>query len=150
MGISDMKDMFSQLRQAQKQVKQIQKELGNIQWNRKRGGLVKATVDGEATLVDLQIDESMLQGDELKVLPKLIKNAVRMLKRKLELKQLPKCSLWPVAWAFRECKCCQSLNLWFTKLVSSGIGRRSAARIAFHILSSPEESVKQRRFAYLF
>ena len=55
MGLSDMKDMFSQLRQAQKQVKQIQKELGNIRVESETGGgLVKATVDGEATLVDLQ------------------------------------------------------------------------------------------------
>lgn len=83
MGISDMKDMFSQLRQAQKQVKQIQKELSNIRVESETGGgLVKATVDGEATLVDLQIDESMLQGDELKVLPKLIKNAVQDAQKK--------------------------------------------------------------------
>ena len=83
MGISDMKDMFSQLRQAQKQVKQIQKELGNIRVESETaGGLVKATVDGEATLVDLHIDETMLQGDELKVLPKLIKNAVQDAQKK--------------------------------------------------------------------
>ena len=83
MGISDMKDMFSQLKQAQKQVKLIQKELSNLRVESEAGGgLVKATVDGEATLVDLEIDESMLQGDELKVLPKLIRNAVQDAQKK--------------------------------------------------------------------
>lgn len=83
MGFSDMKDMFSQLREAQKHVKKIQKELSSMRVESETGGgLVKAIVDGEATLVDLVLDESMLGKDELKVLPKLIRNAVQDAQKK--------------------------------------------------------------------
>lgn len=78
MSFKDMKDMFGQLRDAQKQMKTIQKQLSTIKVAAETGGgMVKATVDGEANLIDLEIDSSLLNHDEIKVLPKLIKKAVQ-------------------------------------------------------------------------
>lgn len=71
--------MFAQAREMQKQAKQIQKQLGAMRITVETGGgTVKATVDGEASLVDLVIDESLLEPEELKkTLPKLIKKAIQ-------------------------------------------------------------------------
>lgn len=78
MGFGDMKNMMSQLYEAQKSLKKMQKELGQMKFEAQTGGgVVKATVNGEFTLVDLQIDNSKLQPDELKVLPRLILNTVQ-------------------------------------------------------------------------
>lgn len=83
MGMSDMKDMFGQMRAAQKQMKQLQKQLGTMRITAETGGgMVKAIVDGEANLVDLEIDESLVDTEELKVLPKLIKKAVQEAQKK--------------------------------------------------------------------
>ena len=77
MSLGDMKDMFSQMRAAQKQMQEFQKELHKMRVEVSTGGgIVKAIVDGEATLVDLEIDTSLLEPDEIKILPKLIKKAV--------------------------------------------------------------------------
>lgn len=76
---TDMKDMFAQAREMQKQAKQIQKQLAAMRITVETGGgTVKATVDGEASLVDLVIDSSLLEPDELKkTLPKLVKKAIQ-------------------------------------------------------------------------
>lgn len=78
MGFGDMKNMMGQLMEAQKQMKKMQKELESLKFEAETGGgTVTATVNGEFTLVDLKIDSSKLQPDEMKVLPKLILNTVR-------------------------------------------------------------------------
>lgn len=78
MGFGDMKNMMGQLMQAQKQMKKMQKELEKLRFEAQTGGgMVTAVVNGEFTLVDLKIDSSKLQADELKVLPKLILNTVQ-------------------------------------------------------------------------
>lgn len=83
MGFNDMKDMMGQMRQAQKQLKQMQKQLNNMRVEAEvGGGTVKAIVDGEATLVDIEIDSSLLDAEEIKVLPKLIKKAVQEAQKK--------------------------------------------------------------------
>lgn len=77
MDFSNMKDMFGQMRQAQKTVKEMQKRLASMRIEAETGGgTVKAIVDGEAMLVDLEIDTSILDPEEIHVLPKLIKKAV--------------------------------------------------------------------------
>ena len=77
MNFGDMKGMMGQMRSAQKQMKEFQKKLGSMRISVETGGgMIKATVDGEATLIDLEIDTSLLEPDEIKVLPKLIKKAV--------------------------------------------------------------------------
>lgn len=78
MGFGDMKNMMGQMMEAQKQMKKMQKELESMKFEAETGGgTVSATVNGEFTLIDLKIDQSKLQADEMKVLPKLILNAVR-------------------------------------------------------------------------
>jgi len=83
MGFGDMKDMFSQMREAQKMAKQVQQKLGEMRIEIETGGgTVKAIVDGEANLVDLILDTELLDGDELKILPKLIKKAIQQAQKK--------------------------------------------------------------------
>lgn len=78
-----MKDMFNQMRDAQKQMKTLQKELAKMRITSETGGgTVKATVDGEAMLVDIEIDTSVLEPSELKALPKLIRKAVQQAQKK--------------------------------------------------------------------
>lgn len=78
MGLGDMKEMMSQMRAAQQQMKQVQKKLGSMRVSAESGGgTVKATVDGEANLIDLEIDPTLLEADEIKVLPKLIRKAIQ-------------------------------------------------------------------------
>jgi len=78
MGLGDIKDMMGQMRAAQKQMKEVQKKLADMRVVAQTGGgMVKATVDGEANLIDLEIDASLLAADEIKVLPKLIKKAIQ-------------------------------------------------------------------------
>ena len=83
MNFGDMKDMFGQMRAAQKQMKEFQKQLSSMRIEAETGGgMVKATVDGEAILVDLNIDTSLLEADEIKILPKLIVKAVKEAQKK--------------------------------------------------------------------
>lgn len=78
MGLKDIKDMMGQMRAAQQQMKQVQKKLGDMRVSASTGGgLVKATVDGEANLISLDIDTAVLDADEIKILPKLVLKAVQ-------------------------------------------------------------------------
>ena len=68
MGLGDIKDMMGQMRAAQQQMKEVQKKLSSMRISAESGGgTVKATVDGEANLLDLEIDTALLDIDELKV-----------------------------------------------------------------------------------
>jgi len=79
----NMKDIFNQLKDAQKHVKNMQKELHEMRIEAETGaGIVKATVNGEATLVDIKIDFSLLEGEEVKALPSLIIKAVQEAQKK--------------------------------------------------------------------
>lgn len=83
MDLSNMKDMLSQMRNAQKQMKEMQKQLGKMRIEAETGGgTVKAIVDGEANLVDLEIDTSVLEPSELNALPKLVTKAVQEAQKK--------------------------------------------------------------------
>jgi len=83
MNLGDMKDMFGQMKAAQQQMKEFQKKLSAMRIQVETGGgMVKATVDGEATLVDLDIDTSLLEPNEIKILPKLILKAVNEAQKK--------------------------------------------------------------------
>ncbi len=83
MGLGDMKDMLSQMRNAQKQMKEVQKKLESMRIvSETGGGTVKATVDGEATLVDLHIDASLLKEKEISMLPRLILKTITEAQKK--------------------------------------------------------------------
>ncbi|MCX7632374.1 MAG: YbaB/EbfC family nucleoid-associated protein [Turneriella sp.] len=78
MPFSDFRQMLGQMRAAQQQMKQVQQKLAAMRIEASAGGgAVRAVVDGEANLVDLQIDASLLDAEEIQVLPKLIKKAVQ-------------------------------------------------------------------------
>jgi DNA-binding YbaB/EbfC family protein len=78
MGLGDIRDMMGQMRAAQQQMKEVQKKLSSMRVSAETGGgTVKATVDGEANLIDLEIDTALLDPEEIKVLPKLIKKAIQ-------------------------------------------------------------------------
>ena len=77
MGLKDFKDIFGQLKFAQQQMKDMQGQLAAMRVEAQTGaGTVKAVVDGEMNLIDLTIDPSLLDQNEIGILPKLIKNAV--------------------------------------------------------------------------
>ena len=83
MNLGDMKSAFNQAREAQKTMKDIQKKLQAIRIEVETGaGAVKAIVNGEAELIDLKIDTSILSDKELSVLPKLILKAVQEAQKK--------------------------------------------------------------------
>jgi DNA-binding YbaB/EbfC family protein len=78
MGLGDIREMMGQMRAAQQQMKEVQKKLSSMRVSAETGGgTVKATVDGEANLIDLEIDTALLDPEEIKVLPKLIKKAIQ-------------------------------------------------------------------------
>jgi len=83
MKFGDMKDMFSQVREAQKKMKEMQKELSNKRIEGQTGaGIVTAIVDGEGNLVDLKIDNSILEKGDIDKLPRLIIKAVQEAQKK--------------------------------------------------------------------
>ena len=90
----NLKEIFSQVRDAQKHVKELQKELKNMRVEAQTGaGVVTAIVDGETMLVDLKIDNSILEPEELKALPKLIVKAVQEAQKKAKTEAMAKAKL---------------------------------------------------------
>jgi|GEM_PF-1021690 len=87
----NMKELFNQVRDAQKHVKAMQKELQQMRVEAQTGaGTVTAIVDGEAQLVDIKLDMSMLEGNELKALPSLIVKAVQEAQKKAKRESIEK------------------------------------------------------------
>jgi len=83
MSFLDMKDTVSKFMNAQKEMKKIQKELQSMRITSETGGgTVKAIVDGEANLIDLQIDSTLLEKNELSLLPKMIVKTVQDAQKK--------------------------------------------------------------------
>jgi hypothetical protein len=90
----NLKEIFSQVRDAQKHVKELQKELKNMRVEVQTGaGVVTAIVDGESLLVDLKIDTTILDPDELKALPQLIVKAVQEAQKKAKAEATAKAKL---------------------------------------------------------
>ena len=78
MKITDITNMFGQLKGMQEQFSNIQEEAKKLKFSAETGGgIVKATVDGEGLLTDLKIDPSLLEKDEMHILSDLIKKAVQ-------------------------------------------------------------------------
>ncbi len=91
MDFSGMKDMFNQVRDAQKRMKEIQKELSNMRIETETGGgTVKAMVDGEGNLVNLELDLSIFDRGETSMLPKLIIKAVQEAQKKAKKEAMGK------------------------------------------------------------
>ena len=81
--LGNIKEIFSQMKDAQKHVKAMQSQLKEMRVEAQTGaGMVKAIVDGELRLVDLKIDSSLLENNEIKVLPQLIVKAVQEAQKK--------------------------------------------------------------------
>lgn len=79
----NIKDLFNQVKDAQKHVLEIQKQLREMRIEAQTGaGTVTAIVDGEAKLIDIKLDMTMLEGNELKALPNLIVKAVQEAQKK--------------------------------------------------------------------
>ena len=74
----DLKNLFGQWKEVQNQIFKIKEEVKKMSFSAETGGgIVKATVNGEGELVDLKLDPSLLEPEEMSVLPELIKNAVK-------------------------------------------------------------------------
>ncbi|MDH4263023.1 MAG: YbaB/EbfC family nucleoid-associated protein [Spirochaetia bacterium] len=87
----NIKDLLSQVKDAQKHVTQIQKELREMRVEVQTGaGIVTAIVDGEATLIDIKLDTSLLENNELKNLPNLIVKAVQEAQKKAKKESVSK------------------------------------------------------------
>ena len=83
MSFSDLANMFGQLQGIQKKFTGLQEEVKNMQFTVETGGgMVKATVDGQGSLIDLKINASLLEPDELPVLPELIRKAIQEAQKK--------------------------------------------------------------------
>ena len=83
MNFGDMKSLYNQAREAQKTMKELQKKLQTMRIESEVGaGSVIAVVNGEAELIDLKIDSSILKNDEISILPKLILKAVQDAQKK--------------------------------------------------------------------
>ncbi|MDH4200797.1 MAG: YbaB/EbfC family nucleoid-associated protein [Spirochaetia bacterium] len=81
--LGNMKDLFGKMRDAQKHMKEIQSELQDMRVEAQTGaGIVTAIVDGEGKLIDIKIDTSLLEANEMAALPKLIVKAVQEAQKK--------------------------------------------------------------------
>jgi len=79
----NMKDLFNQVKDAQKHVQEMQKQLREMRVEAQTGaGIVTAIVDGEGKLIDMKLDISLLENNELKALPNLIVKAVQEAQKK--------------------------------------------------------------------
>lgn len=73
----DMMKMMGKMKEVQARIKEAQDNLGLIKVQGESGaGLVKATVSGKKQLISLDIDPSLLKGDDKIILQDLIVAAV--------------------------------------------------------------------------
>jgi len=87
----NIKDLFNQVKDAQKHVQQFQEELRQMRIEAQTGaGMVTAVVDGDSRLIDLKLDTSTLEKNELHVLPGLIIKAVQEAQKKAKEESLSK------------------------------------------------------------
>ena len=69
------------MHEVQKHVKEFKKKVNEMHFEVETG-TVKAVVNGEGSLIDLSIDTSMLEADEISILPELIKKAIQQAQKK--------------------------------------------------------------------
>jgi hypothetical protein len=73
----DMSNLMGKVKEAQEKMKEAQENLVNIKVTAESGaGLVKATVNGQKQLIDLEIDHDLIKPDQAFMLKDLIIAAV--------------------------------------------------------------------------
>lgn len=78
---------MGKVQEAQEKVKQAQAELGNISANGESGaGLVKATINGQRQITNLDIDSSLLKEEDKEMLQDLIIAAINKAGEEIEPK----------------------------------------------------------------
>jgi len=83
----DMSNLMGKVKEAQEKMKQAQENLVHIKVTAESGaGLVKATVNGQKQLVDLQIDQDLIKPEESFMLKDLIIAAVNKATAEVEIK----------------------------------------------------------------
>ena len=83
----DMSNLMGKVKEAQEKMKQAQENLAHIKVSAESGaGLVKATVNGQKKLVDLEIDKDLINPDEVFMLKDLIIAAVNKATEEAEVK----------------------------------------------------------------
>lgn len=87
-NLKDMAGMVSQVKNTQKEMKKLQKELANTKFESEiADGMIKATVNGEFHLLDLFIDPSILEEKDTKILATLIKKCVEQAQKQVKEKE---------------------------------------------------------------
>ena len=83
----DMSNLMGKVKEAQEKMKQAQDNLVNIKVTAESGaGLVKATVNGQKRLIDLEIDKDLINPEEVFMLKDLIIAAVNKASEEAEQK----------------------------------------------------------------
>jgi DNA-binding YbaB/EbfC family protein len=83
--MKDFMQMFEQFKEAQKKLQEIQQKLSYLQATGEAGaGLVKATVNGYKNLIKIEIDPSIIQPDDQKILQDLVIAATNSATQKVE------------------------------------------------------------------
>ncbi len=78
MKLPDLGNMFGQMKDIQQKIVGLQDEVKNMTFTAETGGgTVKATVDGQSILQNLQIDPTLLEPGEMSVLENLITTAIQ-------------------------------------------------------------------------
>lgn len=82
----DMMKMMGKLKEVQENVKAAQEELKNISASGESGaGMVKATVNGNKELIELNIDDSLVTKDDVDMMKDLIIAAVNKAMAEVEI-----------------------------------------------------------------
>jgi DNA-binding YbaB/EbfC family protein len=77
MGLGDMLGMLGKAREMQANMKKMQAELANRQFEGDAGGgLVKAVVNGKTELLNIKIDPSVCRPDDVELLEDMVKAAI--------------------------------------------------------------------------
>ena len=78
MKLPEFGHMFGQMKDMQQKIVDLQDEVKSMKFTGETGGgMVKATVNGQSLLQDLQIDPTLLEPDEMSILTDLIKKAIQ-------------------------------------------------------------------------
>ncbi|QRR02643.1 YbaB/EbfC family nucleoid-associated protein [Dyadobacter sandarakinus] len=76
-NMADMMGLMGKMKDLQSRMKEAQSELVNItETAESGGGLVKAKVNGQKTLVSLEIDKDLINPDDIEMLQDLVVAAV--------------------------------------------------------------------------
>ena len=76
-NMADMMGLMGKMKDLQSRMKEAQDQLGTIvETGESGGGLVKATVNGQKSLISLEIDEDLIKPEDKEMLQDLIVAAV--------------------------------------------------------------------------